>query len=113
MHASSESCSFVQASLKVFLSMKIIVTLANSVDADEMSQNVTFHLCLSLPTYLFQVSSIKKGISKHQVTVLLSLNMPYIHLYNPIYPKCNETLPTASILKAEQVYFPLKKVCKM
>ena len=58
MHAISESCSFVQASLEISVSEEFCYF--NRVDPDEMSQNVTFHLCLnSLPKYLF--TALKKG----------------------------------------------------
>ena len=42
----------------VFLSLKIVLILANSADPDEMQHNAAFHLGLHcLPKYLFSSSS--------------------------------------------------------
>ena len=46
----------------VFLSLKVVLILANSEDPDEMQHYAAFHLGLHCwPKYLFRVSSIKKG----------------------------------------------------
>ena len=38
----------------IFLFLKIVLIIANSVDSDEMQHNAAFHLCLHcLPKYLF------------------------------------------------------------
>ena len=49
----------------VFMSLKIIYILPNSVDPDEMQHNAAFHLRLHcLPKYLF-ASTVKPVLSGH------------------------------------------------
>ena len=46
----------------VFLSLKIVLIIANSVDSDEMQHNAAFHLGLHcLPKYLFRGFQYTKG----------------------------------------------------